>query len=182
MSKIEIFELQKCVRYSADTGDLFWCARPREHFASEGFWKAWNVKFAGRLVQRKDARGYPILRLTIKGKKYQLRTHRAIFAIQTGEWPPADIDHRNRRRDDNRWTNLRPATRAENVQNTLQVHNASGLPGVFWSKRQGKWWARIKAEGKRRHLGSFTTAEEAHAAYLAAKASVHPFSLEAAGG
>ena len=56
------------------------------------------------------------------------------------------------------------------------------FPGVFWSKRQGKWWARIKANGKRRHLGSFTTAEEAQASYLAAKARMHPFSLEAADG
>ena len=183
MTHVDISDLRKCLLYSPGAGVLFWCVRPREHFATECAWRMWNTQFAGKPTRKTpDTRGYKILRLTINGKKHQFRIHRVIFAMQTGAWPLADIDHKNRVRIDNRWTNLRAATRAENIQNTLQQRNATGLPGVWWCKRQRKWWARLQADGKRNHLGSFTTAEEAHAYYLTAKAQMHPFSLEALGG
>ena len=180
---MDVSYFRECFSYFPESGALVWRVRPREHFAIERTWKIWNTRFSGKPTRlTPDTNGYRILRLTIDGRTHQWRVHRIIFALQTGRWPSADIDHKNRVRDDNRWVNLRPATRAENVQNTLQRHNASGLPGVWWSRRQCKWWARIQTAGKRKHLGSFLTAEEAHASFLTAKAQMHPFSLEACGG
>lgn len=85
----------------------------------------------------------------------------------TGEWPSADVDHKNRDRRDNRWENLRAATRSQN--NANRVTTAShGFKGATYNKRQGRWAAQTKFKGKPVYLGYYDTPEEAHAAYLAA--------------
>ena len=102
--------------------------------------------------------------------------HRLAWLYMTGEWPKAEIDHINGIRDDNRFCNLREATRAENVQNKrLYTRNTSGFMGVYWHNRNNKWRARIQVKGRMVSLGYHTTAEAAHAAYLAAKAKYHAF-------
>ena len=65
-------------------------------------------------------------------------------------------------------TNLRPATRSENVANTRRRRsNTSGFKGV--SKNYGnKWMARIRKDDKLIYIGNFDSPEEAHAAYAEA--------------
>lgn len=43
------------------------------------------------------------------------------------------------------------------------------LPGTSYNVRAAKWQARIAVDGVRKHLGYFTSQEDAHAAYAAAK-------------
>jgi hypothetical protein len=43
----------------------------------------------------------------------------------------------------------------------LQKNNTSGYPGVSWAKREQKWRARIKVDGKEKHLGYFNNKDEA---------------------
>lgn len=104
--------------------------------------------------------------------------HRLAWLYVHGRWPIADIDHINGIRDDNRFTNLREASRAENNQNirSARSHAISGLLGAHWHRQSGLWYMRIKVDGKSFTKGMFATAEEAHAAYLKAKAEHHPFS------
>jgi len=74
----------------------------------------------------------------------------------TGTFPDADTDHVNINRADNRWRNLRSATRSQNRANTRKpVTNTSGLKGVSWVAPHNKWRARIKAGGTTAHLGLF---------------------------
>lgn len=54
-------------------------------------------------------------------------------------------------------------------------HNTSGYVGACWNKRERKWTAHIRADGKQVYLGSFDTPEAASARYLKAKAELHPF-------
>lgn len=70
--------------------------------------------------------GYRLV--TIDGKSWY--AHRVIYLIMTGEWPPDQMDHINRVRDDNRWENLRPVTALENSQN-------KGPPSTCQYKRWG---------------------------------------------
>jgi len=102
--------------------------------------------------------------------------HRIAWFYMTGVWPANDIDHINGVRDDNRWCNLREATRAENMQNQrrAQKHNKCGFLGVHPTEKGFR--ACIRKNGKLHHLGYFSTPELAHGAYLVAKKAMHPFS------
>jgi hypothetical protein len=85
----------------------------------------------------------------------------------TGEWPKkSDVDHINGVKSDNRWCNLREATRAENTSNTqIRITNTSGYKGVGWHKHHKKWSAQIRVDGYLYYLGLFDTPEEAAAMF-----------------
>jgi hypothetical protein len=78
-------------------------------------------------------------------------------------------DHANGNGLDNRRSNLRPATWAENHANSRKPgSNTSGFKGVGWHKSHSAWRAYIGYQGKHIHLGYFSTAEAAAGAYDAA--------------
>jgi len=61
----------------------------------------------------------------------------------TRKWPAYAVDHRNLDKGDNRWDNLREATRSQNMANTsLPSTNTSGFKGVIWSKRYKYWYLK----------------------------------------
>ena len=79
-----------------------------------------------------------------------------------------EIDHRNGNPSDNRWDNLREATSAQNKANrTRPTTNKTGFKGVSFNERSRRFCAHISIGNKTVFLGSFATAEEAHAAYVA---------------
>lgn len=82
------------------------------------------------------------------------------------------VDHRNGDGLDNRRGNLRPATFADNARNArIRKDNTSGFKGV--KLMSGRWYAQIRVNRKRHHLGMFATPEEAHTAYC--RAAAHHF-------
>lgn len=90
--------------------------------------------------------------------------HRLAWLYMTGGWPPEDVDHKDRCKTNNAWSNLRAATRAQNIANTpLRKNNTTGYKGVF--RNRGRFAARITHNGAVRNLGNFATAEEASAVY-----------------
>jgi hypothetical protein len=104
--------------------------------------------------------------------------HRLAWLHVYGKWPNGDLDHINGVRHDNRLVNLREATRSGNNQNirAARSDSAHGFLGATWSKAAQKWRASICVNRKQKTLGTFDSAEEAHAAYLKAKAELHPYS------
>lgn len=97
--------------------------------------------------------------------------HRVVWLIMTGEWPQSLIDHRNLDGLDNRWCNLREATKSQNSQNTkIRRDNKSGYKGVFFVPQRGMWRADIRLPHVRKHLGFFDDPAEAHEAYAKAAA------------
>lgn len=100
--------------------------------------------------------------------------HRLAWFYMTGEWPEDDVDHRDRNRANNRFDNLRPASRAENMQNLGEAHRDSAIPLLGVSRKRGRFAASIAVDGKRKYLGAYGTPKEAHEAYLAAKRELHP--------
>lgn len=79
---------------------------------------------------------------------------------------PDEVDHENGIEYDNRFVNLRDATRSQNNANSERPTGVGGLRGVTWFERDLKWKAQIKIDGQSKHLGYFNTPEEAHMAYL----------------
>lgn len=104
------------------------------------------------------------------GKKADVKMHRVILSAQDGDI----VDHKNGDRRDNRKTNLRIATAAQNAQNAARRNdNSSGFKGVSMHKTSGKWWAYINVAGKRKSLGYYVKPEDAHSAYSKASAELH---------
>jgi hypothetical protein len=76
------------------------------------------------------------------------------------------VDHRNGDGLDNRRSNLREATPAQNSANSrLSRRSSTGLKGVTWYKRCSRWRAHITVDQKQRHLGYFDDPIEAAKAY-----------------
>lgn len=122
---------------------------------------------AGSVAGYENDQGYIII--AVNGAQYH--AHRLAWLYMTGDWPSQQIDHKNRDKGDNRWSNLRLATPAQNGQNsTIRKSNRAGIKGVGWSKVQRMWRARIVIEGKERHLGYFRDIESAQRAYADAAA------------
>jgi hypothetical protein len=111
--------------------------------------------------------------ISIDGKSYY--GSRLAWFISHCYWPKLrEIDHRNLNRSDDRLSNLRRATSAQNNQNRrLMKHNACGFKGVYWDRGRSKWVAQIMIGGKDKWLGYFTTPELAHAAYKRAARKYH---------
>lgn len=96
--------------------------------------------------------------------------HRVI----TNAPPGMEVDHINGDGLDNRRSNLRLATHAQNLRNQRVCRdNRSGFKGVCWDKSRCAWKAQIRLGGKNSNIGRFATPEEAHAAYVAASAELH---------
>lgn len=108
------------------------------------------------------ARGYKTV--SILGRRYYV--HRVIFFLCNGYLPEL-VDHINGDKLDNRPSNLREADKSINGVNLKGCHadNKTGYLGVTYRKDTGKFFARFK----RKSLGCFDTAEEAHKEYLKAK-------------
>jgi hypothetical protein len=106
----------------------------------------------------KDSNGYLIIKLA---GRYQPQ-HRVAWKLMTGEWPQAEIDHINRDRADNRWLNLREASKAQNAQNrAAHSNNLLRVRGIRQRKSDGLFEPRIMNKGKAIYLGVYATLEEA---------------------
>ena len=116
-----------------------------------------------------DSRGYT--QLKISGKVFTLHRVLAEVFLNGGNPIPENliVDHREQidgSHAQDRLSNLRLCSHADNSHNARRGRrNSSGYKGVSFNKPQGKWLAHIAVNGRSKHLGSFTTPEEAAAAY-----------------
>ncbi len=113
------------------------------------------------------------VRISIDGERYY--AHRLAWLWMAGEWPKEEIDHVNGIRNDNRWNNLRSASRKKNAQNHTKPRsdNKSGYLGVSFDSKRNKWTARIKINSTYKYLGRFDIKEDARDAYIKAKRKYH---------
>ncbi len=163
-------ELRNLLEYSPDTGKLFWKRRPVEMFkggstgGAESACARWNSRWAGKEAFTANHGNGPHGTGYRSGRIFYGRhlAHRVIWAMETGAWPKHDIDHEDHDRANNRFNNLREATRSENCKNqTMRSTNTSGFMGVYWDKHNRNWAASICSNGKRHHLGTFTDKKDA---------------------
>lgn len=110
----------------------------------------------------------------VDGKLYL--THRVLWLMRTGEWPDGEVDHINGNKQDNSEENLRSVSKSGNMQNIRRAftsNTSSGMLGVSVERKTGKFYSRICVNGKQRSLGTFDSADAAHAAYVHAKRELH---------
>ena len=103
------------------------------------------------------------------GKYSRILMHREVLSLSKGQlidvFEGYVIDHINGSGLDNRKANLRPATVAQNAQNSRKRRNRSGYKGVWFDKYKRKWRAAIVCNRRRIHLGYFYDKRDAAKAY-----------------
>ena len=107
---------------------------------------------------------------TRRRKQKKLLMHRLMVDAPKG----MHVDHINGNSLDNRKSNLRICTSAENQRNRRATkNNTSGYKGVGWAKQNKKWTAQIQHNGKKIHIGLYEDKEEAARAYDAKAKELH---------
>jgi hypothetical protein len=157
-SRLTRARLRELLHYNPKTGEFRWRKRPSQSVrlgSSAGYAAS---RHAPRLI-------------CIDGRLYY--AHRLAWFYKTGRWARPAIDHRDGDVGNNRWNNLRRATRSQNSANRRRPrNNTSGYKGVYLC-RSGRWAAAIQNNGKSKHLGTFASPQEAHAAYVKAARKHH---------
>jgi hypothetical protein len=141
--------LKSILHYDPETG-LFTWIKPRPKI---------NV---GDIAGGIDELGY--IRIKIDNKKY--RAHRLAHFYMNGKFPDNEVDHKDLNRSNNKWSNIREATRIQNFGNQNKYsNNKSGIKGVCWDKDACKWLAQIQINNKKIKLGRYINIKDAELAY-----------------
>ena len=118
-----------------------------------------------------ESRGYYRIELHKDGERKTIKIHRliSIHFIPNPE-NLKDVDHIDNNRKNNNINNLRWVTPRQNIQNRkkYQINGencSSKYKGVYFFKRDNKWRAQIRINGKRTFLGSFENEEDAAKIY-----------------
>jgi hypothetical protein len=101
---------------------------------------------------------------------------RLVMGLEPGD--RREVDHISRDTLDNRKSNLRVCTHAQNRQNTKGHDNCtSPHRGVSWDKERGKWKVQVKVDGRNRIIGRYADEDEAARAAVAARRELMPYSM-----
>lgn len=115
-----------------------------------------------------DAHGYAYLRFD----GAPIAAHRAAWLYMLGHIPTL-IDHIDRDKLNNKWINLREATKSQNARNAkTPICNATGIKGLtYWEERK-LWRISIRHDGGR-HQSSHKSKDEAIEKLASLRAELH---------
>ena len=155
---------QKFVKecFEIKNGDLYWKERPDDHFKSKSTKLCWENRFLNKMVGAKgNSHGY--LTVHLNGRNHLL--HRVVYLFCFGEMP-AQIDHIDGNRKNNKPDNLRKTTSGQNARNSKRhKDNTSGYKGVSICSATGRFMAKICKDYKQIYIGRFDSAKDAAKAY-----------------
>lgn len=143
--------LKELLHYDPLSGDFTWLWRDRRNCPTDQAWRMFNSTHPGKKAGCITPDGYS--QIGVFQRRY--RSHRLAFLYMTGSMPE-EVDHVGGVRIDNRWENLRPVNRVENMRNVKRrTNNTSGVSGVSWAKVPKKWLSRAMVDDHRIFLGHF---------------------------
>lgn len=154
--------LDTVFHYDPATGSLTW--KESRSGRPIGTLAGWNQLSSGGKRMGRFVR--------VDGRQYAV--HRVAWTMMTRSWPTGVVSFRDEDPLNLRWSNLFHETQEEHRMRLAEKRGSTGLVGARRARiKDGPeaFTARITVRGKMIHLGVFATAEEAHAAYLAAKAN-----------
>jgi len=159
MAGLTAHRLREVLHYDPATGSFVWLKMLS------------NKGPVGSAAGRSDVRGYTVI--GIDRKLY--RAARLAWLWMTGDWPSGEIDHLDTVPSNDAWANLRDVPHAINAQNSRRARSTNTLDvlGVHQCAKTKRYRASITLNGKCKQIGRFDTPELAHAAYVAAKRSIH---------
>lgn len=146
------------------TGKLIWKERPVSHFKSDAHCNGFNTRFANKPAGCMSVGGYH--QVTLAGRT--TGAHRVLYMLYHNTTIPEglQVDHEDGNRSNNTFKNLRLGTCNQNIFNSgKRKDNTTGYKGVSLYGAKKRFRAHIRGDGKQVHLGTFSTAEEAHEAY-----------------
>lgn len=146
-----------------EQGHLIWKNRPQYHFKLHYTHIAWNKKYSGKRADIDMGCGY--YSVCINSIRY--KSHRIVYAMINGEFnKDLLVDHKNGDSKDNNPSNLRLATKSQNVINFKgnrkgSLNNGRGVSKVY---KSNKWQANAFKDGKSFYIGVFDNKEDAEIA------------------
>lgn len=163
--QLTIDRLRELLDYNSTTGVFVWRV-------GNGRGRTGAVVRAGDIAGSRTSYGY--LTIRVDGVAYQ--ANRLAWLYHYCVWPEFDVDHRDTVPSHNWIGNLRDLPNALNRQNIRKARSDSktGVQGVSSYKKTARFEAQIRVAGVTHYLGTFATIDDAHQAYLNAKATLHP--------
>lgn len=127
-------------------------------------------KNIGKIAGCDKGNGY--ITIGLFGRRYL--AHRLVWIMHNGDIDKGmQIDHINHDRSDNRIENLRVVSNKVNGMNqSARKNNTSGVTGVNWNKRKGKWCGEVWDDGRKIHVGYFDDIMEAEKAVKSVRVKV----------
>lgn len=156
MTALTHSRLLELLSYSPETGDFSWRVKA-------------GCRAAGDAAGSTRRDGYVTIR--VDGTRYF--AHRLAWFYCNGAWPMQSVDHIDGNPSNNQLSNLRDISHRKNLHNRTrpQTNNTHGHLGVKRANKS-RWVATLKRDGAASYIGSFSSATEAHAAYLAEKSKL----------
>lgn len=154
-------DIGEYLKYEPETGHLTWTRRVR----------ATGTNHVGKIAGAVRAKDRPYIDVKFRGVKYPAA--RIAYFLMTGQ-QPVEIDHIDGDRSNNRWTNLRDCTRAQNCRNRRgRLVRRTALKKGVHPSGSFRFAALIGVNGRVLRLGTFETEAEAYAAYCDAARRYH---------
>lgn len=155
--------VRSLLSYDQITGKLTW------KFRSGGS-PQWNGTHAGTQAGSvKKSTGYRAVAIF---KRHYRSTH-VIWCLMMGEWPKAEIDHKDTKRSNDAWDNLREATISQQRYNRrISKNNKSGFKWVV-PRGPGMWGGQVMAEGTLHQTPPFDTPKAAYEAACVLAKNLH---------
>lgn len=156
-------DMSQYLRYDSLTGIFTWIKRTSKFSSIKIGQQAGSINGDGYLI------------FMFKGVHY--RCCRIAWLFYYGVLPSDLIDHRDGIRINDCIANLRECSNMLNQQNRkyAKYGTATGLLGVSFQAKTGKYATKIRVDKKTIFIGLFNTPEQANQAYLDKKRELHQF-------